>query len=89
MILSSIVPNALYILMIMARASAVVEIPTTIAVSINTWGSGLEYNVLTSFSIGAVPPITLPMDMNMIKMDVWKILIPIIFFRRLLFAIMM
>ena len=44
--------------------------PTTIAVSINTWGNGLEYNVADSDNIGAVPSITLPMEINIIKIEV-------------------
>ncbi len=57
---SSIVPYSSRIRTMSAKASAVVATPTTIAVSINTLGSGCEYGPPRSTKIGAVPPRTLP-----------------------------
>jgi hypothetical protein len=45
------------------QAQRVVATPTTIAVRIRTWGRGLEYCLIPSARIGAVPPVTLAIRM--------------------------
>ena len=60
---SSIVPNSSLILIIIDKPKALVATPTTIAVRIKTWGSGLEYVENESANMGGVPPIIFPGEM--------------------------